>query len=176
MTTPKGVRRLLSLVNRERLPRLLGYMLDEAEFLSPNGVRSLSKIHEKLPFVMSVDGHDYRVGYEPAESRTSVFGGNSNWRGPVWFPPNFLMVESLQQFHHYYGDDLRVDCPTGSGHKQTLWEVAAELSHRMSRLFLQGADGIRPALKDIEPFAKDPDGMDGAGGEIAGAEWGMSAQ
>jgi hypothetical protein len=160
MKTPRGERLLLSLVNRERLPKLLSYMLDEKEFLSPNGVRSLSKIHEKSPFVLKVDGREYRVGYEPAESRDALFGGNSNWRGPVWFPLNFLLVESLQQFHHYYGDDLRVDCPTGSGRKQTLWEVAAELSHRMSRLFLRGADGKRPALADMEPFTKDPNWRD----------------
>ena len=160
MKTQRGERLLLSLVNRERLPKLLNYMLDENEFLSPNGVRSLSKIHEKHPFVMKADGHEYRVGYEPAESRDALFGGNSNWRGPVWFPLNFLLVESLQKFHHYYGDDLRVDCPTGSGHKQTLWEVAAEISHRLSRLFLRGPDGKRPALADMEPFTKDPNWRD----------------
>jgi hypothetical protein len=108
MKTPKGDRRLLSLVTRERLPRLLAYALNEAEFLSPHGFRSLSKIHQSDPFVMSVDGREYRVDYEPAESRTSLFGGNSNWRGPVWFPLNFLMVEALQKFHHYYGDSVKV--------------------------------------------------------------------
>jgi hypothetical protein len=161
MKTPDGRSRLLlSLVNRERLPKLLGYMLDENEFFSPHGVRSLSKVHEKHPFVMKANGREYRVGYEPAESHDALFGGNSNWRGPVWFPLNFLLVESLQQFHHYYGDDLRVECPTGSGYQQTLWEVATELSRRMSRLFLKGPDGIRPALADAEPFMKDPNFRD----------------
>jgi hypothetical protein len=156
MKTPKGVRRLLSLVNRERLPRLLKYGLDENEFLSPHGLRSVSKIHHGAPFSMNVDGRVYRVEYEPAESRTTLFGGNSNWRGPVWFPLNFLMVEALQQFHHYYGDGVKVECPTGSGHHATLWEVAVELSHRLGRLFLKDADGKRPALAATEPFANDP--------------------
>jgi hypothetical protein len=156
MTTPKGVRRLLSLVNRERLPRLLAYALNEKEFLSPHGIRSLSKIHQTEPFVMHVDGREYRVDYEPAESRTTLFGGNSNWRGPLWFPLNFLMVEALQKFHHYYGDSIKVECPTGSGRKITLWEVAVELSHRLGRLFLKGAEGKRPALAATEQFTKDP--------------------
>jgi hypothetical protein len=156
MKTPKGDRRLLSLVDRGRLLRLLAYALNEKEFLSPNGLRSVSKIHQTDPFVMHVEGQEYRVDYEPAESRTSVFGGNSNWRGPVWFPLNFLLVEALQKFHHYYGDSVQVECPTGSGNKLTLWEVAVELSHRLGRLFLKDKDGKRPALAGMEQFANDP--------------------
>ena len=156
MNTPNGVRRLLSLVTRERLPRMLAYALDEKEFLSPNGIRSLSKIHKDAPFVMKVDGLEYRVAYDPAESTTTVFGGNSNWRGPVWFPLNFLFVESLQKFHHYYGDAVKVEYPTGSGRKLTLWEVAAELSHRLGRLFLKGPNGARPALAGLQQFENDP--------------------
>jgi mannosylglycerate hydrolase MGH1-like protein len=156
MNTPKGVRRLLSLVNRERLPRLLSYALDENEFFSPHGIRGVSKVHQTAPFVMQVDGREYRVGYEPAESSTALFGGNSNWRGPVWFPLNFLLVEALQKFHHYYGDTIKVECPKGSGKVMTLWEVATELSHRLGRLFLRDADGKRPALAGMKQFADDP--------------------
>jgi hypothetical protein len=156
INTPKGVRRLLSLVNRDRLPRLLSYMLDENEFFSPHGIRSVSKIHKKSPFVMHVDGREYRVDYEPAESATPLFGGNSNWRGPVWFPLNFLLVEALQKFHHYYGDSIKVECPKGSGRQMTLWEVAVEVSHRLGRLFLKGTDGKRPSLAGMEQFVDDP--------------------
>jgi len=138
------------------LPRLLSYMLDDNEFFSPHGIRSVSKVHQSAPFVMHVDGREYRVAYEPAESREPLFGGNSNWRGPVWFPLNFLLVEALQKFHHYYGDSIKVECPNGSGHQMTLWEVAAEVSHRLGRLFLKGTDGERPALAGMEQFANDP--------------------
>jgi len=156
MTTPRGVRRMLSLVNKDRLPRLLSYMLNEEEFLSPHGLRALSRFHRDNPYVLPVDDHEYRIGYEPGESRSELFGGNSNWRGPVWFPLNFLIVESLQRFHHYCGDDLRVECPTGSGQTMTLWEVAGELSRRLARLFLRDKDGHRPALARLEPLASDP--------------------
>jgi hypothetical protein len=156
MNTPKGVRRLLSLVNRDRLPRLLSYMLDENEFFSPHGIRGVSKVHQHSPFVMHVDGREYRVDYQPAESTTPLFGGNSNWRGPVWFPLNFLIVESLQRFHHYYGDSIKVECPKGSGRQMTLWEVAVEVSHRLGRLFLRDANGERPALAAMEQFKNDP--------------------
>jgi hypothetical protein len=140
----EGRRRLLSIVDGEQLRRVLSILLDENEFLSPNGIRSLSRFHKEHPFVMPVDGTEYRVDYEPAESETGIFGGNSNWRGPIWFPVNYLMVESLQKFHHYLGDDYKVDCPTGSGTFMTLWEVAAELSKRLTRTFLQDGDGRRP--------------------------------
>jgi hypothetical protein len=156
MTTPLGVHRLLSLVTKDRLPRLLAYMLNENEFLSPHGVRSVSRFHRDKPFVTYIDGQEYRVDYEPAESRSQMFGGNSNWRGPIWFPLNFLLVEALQRFHFYYGDSLRVECPVGSGKQMTLWEVAEEISHRLSRLFLRGDGGTRPALAAQQSFATDP--------------------
>jgi hypothetical protein len=155
-TTPQGIQRQLSLVTKDRLPRLLSYMLNENEFLSPYGIRSVSRFHLDHPFVTYLDGEVYRVDYEPAESRTRIFGGNSNWRGPIWFPLNFLIVEALQRFHYYYGDSLRVECPVGSGKQMTLWEVAAEISHRLSRLFLRGEGGTRPALAAQKPFATDP--------------------
>jgi len=156
MKTPHGVRRLLSLVPRDRLPRLLAYALDENEFLSPHGIRSVSKVYSNQPYIFQLDSQEYRVDYDPGESRAGLFGGNSNWRGPVWFPLNFLLIESLQRFHHYYGDALRVECPVGSGRWMTLWEVATEISHRLARLFLRGADGRRAALAPLEAFATDP--------------------
>src|SRR5256885_579988 len=136
--SPRGTRRLLSLVNRDQIQSVLRYMLDESEFLSPYGIRSISKFHKDNPYVMNVRGHDHRVDYEPAESSTGLFGGNSNWRGPIWMPINYLIIESLQKFHHYLGDDFKVECPTGSGQMLTLWEVAAEISNSLSRSFLRG--------------------------------------
>ena len=114
-STDDGPRRFLSLVNRQRLKRVLGYMLDENEFLSPYGIRALSRFHLDHPYKLPVNGMDYRVDYEPAESSTGLFGGNSNWRGPIWFPVNYLLIESLQKFHYFLGDDYKVECPTGSG-------------------------------------------------------------
>jgi Glycosyl hydrolase family 63 C-terminal domain len=140
----EGQRRLLSVVNGEQLRRVLHFVLDESEFLSPYGIRALSRFHKDHPFVLPVDGTEYKVDYEPAESTTGLFGGNSNWRGPVWFPVNYLLIESLQKFHHYLGDEYRVECPTGSGNFMTLWEVAAEISRRLTRTFLRDADGKRP--------------------------------
>jgi hypothetical protein len=151
-----GIRRLLSIVRRPQLLRVLGYMLDREEFLSPYGIRALSRWHREHPYVMSVDGTEHRVDYEPAESATGLFGGNSNWRGPVWFPVNFLLIESLQKFHHFYGDDLKVECPTGSSRLLNLWEVAAELSRGLTRLFLRGRDGRRPIYGACERFQQDP--------------------
>ncbi len=157
MATPgRNARRLLSLVDRDRLRRILRVMLDEREFLSPHGIRGLSRAHLAQPFEMAVDGVVRRVDYEPAESTTDLFGGNSNWRGPVWFPLNLLLVESLQRFHHYLGDDFRVECPTGSGTMRTLWEVAQDLSRRLSSTFLRGADGRRPVFGGVERFQQDP--------------------
>ncbi len=157
METPgRGARRLLSVVDPERLRRVLKVMLDEREFLSPHGVRALSRAHRDQPYVLPVNGTEHRVDYEPGESTTGLFGGNSNWRGPVWFPVNFLLIESLQKFHHYLGDGFTVECPTGSGQMLTLWEVAAELSRRLSRLFLQDRDGRRPINGTIEQFHSDP--------------------
>jgi hypothetical protein len=161
MRTPgNGERRLLSIVDQERLRRVLKIMLDESEFFSPYGIRALSRYHKDHPYTMNVKGADYRVDYEPAESSTGLFGGNSNWRGPIWFPVNFLLVESLQKFHHYLGDDFKVECPTRSGNMLTLWEVAAEISRRLSRPFLRAADGRRPVYGEIEKFQNDANWRD----------------
>ncbi len=151
-----GLRRFLAIVSREQLPRVLGYMLDEAEFLSPHGVRALSRHHKDHPYVLSVDGGEHRVDYEPAESTSGLFGGNSNWRGPVWFPVNYLLIEALQKFHYFYGDGVKVQCPTGSGPMLNLWQVAAELSRRLTRIFLRDRDGRRPAYGGTQKFQRDP--------------------
>jgi hypothetical protein len=119
-------------------------------------VRAVSRYHRDHPYVLSVDGHEHRVDYEPGESTTGLFGGNSNWRGPVWFPVNYLLIESLQKFHHYFGDDFTVECPTGSGRMLTLGEVAAELSRRLSRTFLRSDDGRRAVFGEVERFQRDP--------------------
>ena len=149
-------RRLLAIVGRERLRRVLQPMLDESEFLSPYGVRALSRRHLEQPYVLEVDGQTHRVDYEPAESAGALFGGNSNWRGPVWLPLNFLLVESLQKFHYYYGDQFKVECPTGSGQMLSLWGVADELSRRLCRLFLRDGAGRRPANGDCDLLNGDP--------------------
>jgi hypothetical protein len=152
----QGERRLLSLVPRERLTRMLNRMLSPDEFLSPYGVRSLSRAHAAAPYELAIDGQSFRVQYEPAESRTGLFGGNSNWRGPVWLPVNYLVIESLQRLHCYYGDSLHVECPTGSGRMMTLWQVAAELSRRIIALFLTGPDGRRPTHGSRHAQQYDP--------------------
>jgi hypothetical protein len=151
-----GSRLLLSICNGRQLRRVLTYMLDENEFLSDYGIRALSKVHEKHPYVLEFEGHEHRVDYQPAESRSGLFGGNSNWRGPIWFPLNFLLIESLQRFHHYLGDSFKVECPTGSGNLMTLSEVACEISRRLSRIFLRGQDGRRPVAGGVEQFQSDP--------------------
>jgi len=151
-----GTRRLLAIVGREQLPRVLRFMLDEAEFLSPHGVRALSRYYRDHPYVLHLDGIDHRVDYEPAESSSDLFGGNSNWRGPVWFPVNYLLIESLQKFHYFYGDTLKVPFPTGSATEFDLWQVATELSRRLTRLFLRDADGRRPVYGGTEKFQRDP--------------------
>ena len=148
-------RRLLSLVNPDRLRQILAVMLDEREFLSPHGVRALSRLHKDHPFVLHLDGTEHVVDYEPAESSTPLFGGNSNWRGPVWFPVNYLLIESIQKFDYYFGDDFQIECPTGSGQMMTLWGVATELSQRLSGLFLR-ENGRRPVYGDRERFQTDP--------------------
>ncbi|MEZ4321454.1 MAG: glucosidase [Myxococcota bacterium] len=150
-----GQRYLVSLVTKERLVRILSRMLDPDEFLSDHGIRSLSRAHAAEPFVLDISGQRHRIGYEPAESQTGMFGGNSNWRGPIWFPINYLLIEALQRYHHYFGDELKVECPTGSGVQMTLAEVADELSRRLCSLFLEGENG-RPAYAGEEPFASDP--------------------
>jgi hypothetical protein len=147
-----GDRRLLAIVNRDRLRQILAKMLDETEFLSVYGIRSLSKFHQENPYVFDVDGQQHQVQYEPAESTSGMFGGNSNWRGPIWFPVNFLLIESLQKFHHYLGDDFTVECPTGSGQKMNLAEVATELSQRLSQIFQQNSQGKRPVHGRYEKF------------------------
>ena len=152
----RGVRRLLSLVNRKQLKRVLGRMLDETEFLSPYGVRALSRFHKDHPYEVHVNGHVNRVDYEPGESTTGLFGGNSNWRGPIWFPVNYLLVESLQKFHHYYGEDFKVECPTHAPTESDLWQVAAEISRRLTHIFLRGPDGRRPVAGGLELFQSDP--------------------
>jgi len=154
--TEKGRRGLLSLVNRGQLERVLRYLLDESEFLSPYGVRAISKFHKDNPYVLHVNGTEHRVDYEPAESSTGLFGGNSNWRGPVWFPINFLLIEALQKFHHFYGDTLTVELPTGSGRQASLWDAATEISRRLMRIFLRSADGTRPVYGGLEKFQRDP--------------------
>jgi hypothetical protein len=136
-------RRLLAIPSRERLERVLKYVFDEEEFLSPYGVRSLSKIYEKKPFVVRAAGQEYRVDYVPGESDTGLFGGNSNWRGPVWFPTNFLLIEALERYHHFYGDSFTVEFPTGSGRRVTLLVAAQELTQRLVKLFLPGPGGGR---------------------------------
>lgn len=156
MRTPgMGERRLLAVAYRERLERVLKVMLDENEFLSPYGIRAVSRYHKDNPYILRVNGDENRVDYEPGESSSGLFGGNSNWRGPIWFPVNYLLVESLQKFHYYYGDDLKVECPTGSGNMMNLWEVSQELSRRMSRIFLQNAEGKRPVFGNSEKFQTD---------------------
>ncbi len=151
-----GTRRLLSIVARAQLPRVLRFLLDEAEFLSPHGVRALSRYHKDHPYVLHLDGMDHRVDYEPAESSSGLFGGNSNWRGPVWFPMNYLLIESLQKFHYFYGDTLKVPFPTGSTTSLNLWQVATELSRRLTRIFLRDAQGRRPVYGGTEKFQRDP--------------------
>ncbi len=152
----RGKRRLLSLLRGHRMKRLLRRMLDETEFLSDYGVRALSRAHLEHPYVFRVDGSDLTVRYAPAESDSRQFGGNSNWRGPIWFPMNFLIIESLQKFHHYYGSDFRVECPTGSGRYLSIEEIATELSQRLARIFLKDSQGKRPVLRQYPELQTDP--------------------
>ncbi len=151
-----GARRLLAIVHGDRLRRILQKMLDESEFLGPYGIRSVSRYHAEYPYVFYANGNEFRVDYTPAESTSGLFGGNSNWRGPVWFPVNFLLIESLQKFHYYLGDDFKVECPTGSGRMLTLWEVSCELSQRLTRIFLTNATGQRPVYGASNKFQTDP--------------------
>ena len=153
---PGHAHRLLAIPSRERLERVLRYVLDEQEFLSPFGVRSVSRIHKAQPYVFHAQGMDHVVDYQPGESSTGLFGGNSNWRGPVWFPLNYLLVESLERYHHFYGDGFKVECPVGSGQMMNLQEVARELSGRLSATFLPDADGNRPVHNGDPRYATDP--------------------
>ncbi|HEY5299824.1 MAG TPA: glucosidase [Acetobacteraceae bacterium] len=152
----KGDRFLLALLRGHRMKALLSRMLDETEFLSEHGVRAVSRYHLAHPYVLEYGGQSFSIGYVPGESNTNVFGGNSNWRGPVWMPINFLLVESLYEFQRYYGDDFRIECPTGSGRFLSLTETAAELSRRLAGLFLRGADGRRPVLGEDKRLQDDP--------------------
>jgi hypothetical protein len=149
-------RGILALVNPERLRRILEKMLDENEFLGPHGIRSISKFHEKNPYVLYADGQEYRVDYLPAESNTGMFGGNSNWRGPVWMPVNIMLVRALQQFYMYYGDNFKIECPTGSGNLMNLFEVSKELSRRLVTTFTKDEMGRRPVNGGSEKFQTDP--------------------
>src|SRR5712691_5020459 len=148
--------RLLALPRRERLERVLRYVLDENEFLSPYGIRSVSKVHQDRPYILHVGGQDYRVDYVPGESNTGLFGGNSNWRGPIWLPLNYLLIEALERYDHFYGESLRVECPIGSGRMLRLAEVARELQGRLARIFLPDAAGRRPCHGDDSRYATDP--------------------
>jgi len=151
-----GGKRLASLVGEKRLRRILAIMLDESEFLGPHGIRAVSRYHADHPYIFDIAGQEFRVDYEPAESHTGMFGGNSNWRGPVWFPMNMVILRGLRQLHGYYGDNLKVECPTGSGHEMNLLEVSEELGRRLATTFLRGEDGRRPVFGGIEPFQSDP--------------------
>jgi hypothetical protein len=151
-----GARRLLAILRGHRMKRVLYRMLDENEFLSPYGIRALSRIYADQPYALNVDGGTYTVSYLPAESNSGLFGGNSNWRGPIWFPVNYLIVESIQQFHHYYSDDFLVEYPTHSGNKITLDQIADQISHRLINIFLRNSDGRRPVFGGNETFQNDP--------------------
>ncbi|MDZ4858250.1 MAG: glucosidase [Candidatus Hydrogenedentes bacterium] len=148
--------RLLAIPSRERLERVLKILLDEDEFLAPHGIRALSRVHKDHPYVINVDGEEYRVAYAPGESDTGLFGGNSNWRGPIWFPLNYLLVEALERYHHFYGEDLKVECPTGSGQMMNLQQVANELAMRLTSLFAPADNGRRPCHGDETRYATDP--------------------
>jgi hypothetical protein len=152
----RGQRRLLSLLRGHRMKKVLRRLLDETEFLSPYGIRALSKAHQSQPYVYHLHGVDLKVDYQPAESSTYAFGGNSNWRGPIWMPVNFLIIESLQKFHHYYGDDFKVECPVGSGNMLTIEQVANELAQRLTRIFLMDDAGRRPVFNHDEKMQRDP--------------------
>jgi hypothetical protein len=148
--------RMLAITSRERLERVLRYLLDEQEFLSSHGIRSVSKFHKEQPYVLALEGREYRVDYTPAEGATGLFGGNSNWRGPIWFPINFLIVEALERYHHFYGDALQVEFPTGSSRRMDLAGVAREIAARLVGNFLPGPDGRRPCHGTDERYARDP--------------------
>jgi hypothetical protein len=151
-----GAKHLLSLLRGERLTKILVRMLDESEFLSDFGIRSLSKTYAEKPFEIYLKGETHRVEYMPAESNTSMFGGNSNWRGPIWMPMNYLILESLRRFYQYYGDDFKIEYPSRSGNFITLFEVAKELAKRMTRIFLRDSQGRRPVFGTDEKLQSDP--------------------
>jgi Glycosyl hydrolase family 63 C-terminal domain len=148
-------RRLASILDETKLRRVLGKMLDENEFLSPYGLRSLSRYHADHPYVIHAGGQEYRVAYLPAESDSGMFGGNSNWRGPIWMPVNALVIRALLQYYTYYGDDFTVECPTGSGRQMNLYQVAEEISRRLANIFLKDKDGRRPVHGGAQKFQED---------------------
>jgi hypothetical protein len=148
--------RLLAIPSRDRLVRVLKYMLDEKEFLSPFGIRSLSRAYLAAPYQLNVDGTNYCINYEPAESESGMFGGNSNWRGPIWMPMNYLIIEALERYHHYWGDELQVEFPTGSGQLMNLAQVAHEIARRITLLFLPDEKGSRPCFGGDPRYAADP--------------------
>jgi hypothetical protein len=151
-----GERGIVALVKPDRLRRILARMLDENEFLSPYGIRALSRYHAEQPFVITVEGQEYRVNYLPAESDSGMFGGNSNWRGPIWFPVNVLLIRALLNFYLFYGDRFQVECPTGSGQRMNLFEVAREIATRLTRIFLRDESGRRPVYGGTWKFQTDP--------------------
>jgi hypothetical protein len=151
----KENRRILAVVNRERLQRVLRVMLSEDEFLSAYGIRAVSRRHKANPYILRLGNEEYRLDYEPAESRSGTFGGNSNWRGPIWFPVNYLLIESLQKFDFYFGEDFKVEFPTGSGEMMTLWQISQELEKRLTNIFLKDADGNRAVYGKTEKFQRD---------------------
>ena len=156
VATGHGGRRLTAVLNEAKLRRVLTTMLDEKEFLSPYGIRALSRHHAEHPYVFSIAGHEYRVSYLPAESDTDMFGGNSNWRGPIWMPVNMLIVRALMQYYLYYGDRFTIECPTGSGRHMTLYQVAEEISNRLGNIFLRDMNGRRPVYGGTRRFQEDP--------------------
>jgi len=149
-------RGIMGLVTENRLRRILTRMLDENEFLSPYGIRSLSRFHAEHPYVFTAGGQEYRVSYLPAESDTGMFGGNSNWRGPIWMPVNALIIRALLHYYAYYGDNFKIECPTGSGNIMNLYQVAHEIANRLTRIFLQDGSGRRPVFGGAGKFQRDP--------------------
>ena len=159
-TTPTNIRRFLSLVSRERLGYVLSLVFNEKEFLSPYGIRSLSRYHRDQPYTLRLGRDEHKIEYQPAESETRIFGGNSNWRGPIWFPINFLIIEALQKFHYFFGDEFQIECPTCSGQPLNLWQVSIELQRRLTRVFLRDEGGRRPVYGSAEKFQTDPQWRD----------------
>jgi hypothetical protein len=153
-------RGIIALVNPQRLRRILSRMLDENEFFSPYGIRALSRYHADHPYVFRVDGQEYGVSYLPAESDSGMFGGNSNWRGPIWMPVNALLIRALLQYYLYYGDNFKIECPTGSGNMMNLFEVAREIGNRLARIFLRDESGRRPVYGGAQKFQTDPNWKD----------------
>ncbi len=156
LDTGVGPTRILAIPSRDQLARMLRYMLDEEEFLSPYGIRSVSRFHKDHPYILKWNSEDMRVDYNPGDSRTGLFGGNSNWRGPIWMPINYLLIEALDRYHHFYGNSFKVECPTGSGKWMDLHQVAIELKRRLSALFLPGPDGRRPYAQSLGKYGNDP--------------------